>query len=212
MFFNKTPSIEEDKIVEQWSQLVLGVSGRGEEFLKSIARKIQEMNLPGITLLRKEATLGKADPLNGGKAREFVTMKHERYPDYELWIGAIDRAGQLKLSWYLTLDLPGGFTERLRNINNAQRAAMPAPMRALSLLPKKLGKMAAQKLTEQITGKPAPIRVRPADMTLDDREELGTYITIVHQAVLAVLEETMNSLNLDFSKVDTHSKGFLNLS
>lgn len=212
MFFNKTPSIEEDKIVEEWSQLVLGIGGKGEELLKSIARKIQEMNLPDITLLRKEALLGKADPLSGNKAREFVTMKHPRYPDYELWIGAIDRAGQLKVSWYLTVALPGGITGRLRAINKADRDAMPRPMRAFSLLPKKLGRMAAQKLTEKITGKPAYIRVRPEDMSMDDKEELGTYITLVHQAVLASLEEMMNNLNLDFSKVDKHSQGFLNLS
>ena len=213
MFFNKTPSIEEDKIIEEWSQLVLGIGGRGEELLKSIARKIQEMNLPDVTLLRKEATLGKADSLSGNKAREFVTIKHLRYPDYELWIGAIDRAGQLKVSWYLTVALPGGITGRLRAINKAQRDALPAPLKSFSLLPKMLGKMAAQKLTEKITGKPAPIRVRPEDMSMDDKEELGTYITLVHQqAVLAGLEEMMNNLNLDFSKVDKHSQGFLNLS
>ena len=213
MFFNKTPSIEEDKIIEEWSQLVLGIGGKGEELLKSIARKIQEMNLPDVTLLRKEATLGKADSLSGNKARDFVTMKHLRYPDYELWIGAIDRAGQLKVSWYLTVALPGGITGRLRAINKAQRDALPAPLKSFSLLPKMLGKMAAQKLTEKITGKPAPIRVRPEDMSMDDKEELGTYITLVHQqAVLAGLEEMMNNLNLDFSKVDKHSQGFLNLS
>ena len=213
MFFNKTPSIEEDKIIEEWSQLVLGIGGRGEELLKSIARKIQEMNLPDVTLLRKEATLGKADSLSGNKAREFVTIKHLRYPDYELWIGAIDRAGQLKVSWYLTVALPGGITGRLRAINKAQRDALPAPLKSFSLLPKMLGKMAAQKLTEKITGKPAPIRVRPEDMSMDDKEELGTYMTLVHQqAVLASLEEMMNNLNLDFSKVDKHSQGFLNLS
>ncbi|MEK7178108.1 MAG: hypothetical protein AAB721_00395 [Patescibacteria group bacterium] len=213
MFFNKTPSIEEEKIVEQWSQLVLGIGGKGEELLKSIARKIQEMNLPDITLLRKEALLGKADSLSGSKAREFVTMKHLRYPDYEMWIGAIDRAGQLKVSWYLTVALPGGITGRLRAINKAQRDALPAPMKAFSLLPKMLGRMAAQKLTEKITGKAAPIRVRPEDMSMDDKEELGTYITLVHQqAVLASLEEMMNNLNLDFSKVDKHTEGFLNLS
>jgi hypothetical protein len=139
-------------------------------------------------------------------------MKHLRYPDYELWIGAIDRAGQLKVSWYLTVALPGGITGRLRAINKAQRDAMPVPMKAFSLLPKKLGKMMAQKLTEKITGKPAYIRVRPEDMSMDDKEELGAYITTAHNVVLTALEELMNDLNLDFSKVDKHTEGFLNLS
>ena len=208
----KDSVINEDAIVEQWSQLILGLGGKGEELLKSIARKLQELNMPDVVLARKEATLGKADPLSGAKAHEFVTVKHPRYPDYELWVGAIDRAGQLKASWYLTVALPGRITGALRAHNKASRDAMPAPMRALALLPRKLGAMAAQKSNERATGKPSYIRVRPEDMTMDDKEELGAYITTTHQVVLEALEELMNGLNLDFTKVDTHTKGFLNLS
>lgn len=204
--------IKEDAIVEQWSQLLLGMGGKGEELLKSIAGKLQELKMPDVVFARKEATLGRAEVLSEGKAREFVTMKHPRYPDYEMWIGAIDRAGQLKVSWYLTVALPGGITGRLRAINKADRDAMPRPMRAFSLLPKKLGKMMAQKINAKITGQPSYIRVRPEDMTMDDKEELGAYITTAHNVVLAALEELMNNLNLDFSKVDKHTEGFLNLS
>ena len=72
MFFNKTPSIEEDKIVEEWSQLVLGIGGKGEELLKSISGKLQELNLPDITFARKEATLGKSDRLAATSASLFL--------------------------------------------------------------------------------------------------------------------------------------------
>lgn len=204
--------IKEDAIVEQWSQLILGMGGKGEGLLKSVAAKLQALNMPDVVFARKEATLGVAEPFSNAKAHEFVTMKHPRYPDYEMWIGAADRAGQLKASWYLTVALPGGITGRLRAINKADRDAMPRPMKAFSLLPKKLGKMAAKKLTEKMTGQPSYIRVRPEDMTMDDKEELGAYITTAHNVVLAALEEMMNGLNLDFAKVDKHTEGFLNLS
>lgn len=195
--------IDENNIVEEWSQLVLGIGGRGEELLKSIARKIEEMKLPDITLLRKEVLLGKSKSGLGDKRYEFVSMRHRRYPDYELLIGAIDRAGQLKVSWYLAVALPGRIMGKLRAMNKSSRDSIP----------RRLGKMMAQRINERMTGKSAPIRVRPEDMTIDDKEELGTYITLVHQqAVLASLEEMMNNLNLDFSKVDKHSQGFLNLS
>ena len=73
--------------------------------------------------------------------------------------------------------------------------------------------MLAQKLNEKMTGKPAGLRnVQPEDMTMDDKEELGAYITTAHNVVLVALEELMNDLNLDFSKVDKHTEGFLNLS
>ena len=101
---------------------------------------------------------------------------------------------------------------KLRAINKADRDAMPRLMRAPQMLAKTLGRKLAQKINEKGAGKPVPIRVRPEDMTMDDKEELGTYITVAHNVVLAALEEMMNDLKLDFSKVDKHTEGFLNLS
>ena len=204
--------INENNIAEEWSQIILGLGGKGEEFLKSVAAKLQAQNLPDVVFARKEASLGQSNYTFGDKRYEFVTMRHQRYPDYEMFIGAIDRAGQLKASWYLTVALPGRIMGKLRAINKADRDAMPRALRAPQMLSKTLGKMLAQRLNEKMAGKPVPIRVRPEDMTMDDKEELGAYITTAHNVVLAALEELMNDLNLDFSKVDKHTEGFLNLS
>ncbi len=204
--------INENNIVEEWSQIVLGMGGKGEELLKSVAAKLQAQNLPDVVFIRKEASLGQSNYTLGDKRYEFLTMRHQRYPDYEMFIGAIDRAGQLKVSWYLTVALPGKIMGKLRAINKADRDAMPRAMRAPQMLAKTLGRKLAQKLNEKATGKPVPIRVRPEDMTMDDKEELGAYITTAHNVVLVALEELMNDLNLDFSKVDKHTEGFLNLS
>lgn len=204
--------INEGNIVEEWSQIILGMGGKGEEFLKSVAAKLQAQNLPDVVFIRKEASLGQSNYTLGDKRYEFVTMRHQRYPDYEMFIGAIDRAGQLKISWYLTVALPGRIMGKLRAINKADRDAMPRALRAPQMLAKTLGRKLAQKINEKAAGKPVPIRVRPEDMTMDDKEELGTYITVAHNVVLAVLEEMMSDLKLDFSKVDKHTEGFLNLS
>ena len=45
-----------------------------------------------------------------------------------------------------------------------------------------------------------------------DFEELTAYGTTVHRAVIKAVEEIMGQLNMDFSKVDTKSRGFLNIS
>ena len=203
-FFNlsRTPSIDEDKIVQEWSQLVLQMGNKGEELLKRITQKLQELNMPLVALMRKEATLG-----NSSNRNEFVSVKHEKYPDYEVWIGAIDRMGQLKVSWFLTVALPNIITAKMRAINRGGRTE-PKKLR----LSQKLGKMLAQKLNEKISGKPTPIHVRPDEMTMDDKEEFGVFMSLIHQATTGSLEEMMNGLNLDFSKVDTHTEGFLNLS
>lgn len=203
-FFNlsRTPSIDEDKIVQEWSQLVLQMGNKGEELLKRITQKLQELNMPLVTLMRKEATLGKSNNRN-----EFISVKHEKYPDYEVWIGAIDRMGQLKVSWFLTVALPNVITAKIRAVNMAT-GGRPRRER----LSRQLGKMLAQKLNQKMSGKPTPIRVRPDEMTMDDKEEFGVFMSLIHQAATGSLEEMMNGLNLDFSKVDTHTEGFLNLS
>ena len=198
---SRTPVIEEDKIVQEWSQLVLQMGNKGAELLKGLEQKIQELNLPNTTLMRKEATLG-----HNNNRNEFVSIKHDKYPDYEVWIGAIDRMGQLKVSWFLTVSLPNVVTARMRALNKDSHGDKP------QRLSRQLGKMLGAKLTEKISGKPTPVRVRPDDMTMDDKEEFGVFMSLVHQATTASLEEMMNNLNLDFSKVDTHSQGFLNLS
>lgn len=200
--FNKAPTISDDNIVQEWSQLVLSMGNKGEELLKRVTQKIQELNMPNTTLVRKEATLG-----NSSNRYEFVSVKHEKYPDYEVWIGAIDRMGQLKVSWFLTVALPNIVTAKMRALN---RGTSAEPKRERSS--KILGKMLAQKINMKIHGGFVPIRVRPDEMTMDDKEEFGVYMSLVHQAILSGLQEIMNDLNLDFTKVDKHSEGFLNLS
>ena len=200
--FNTAPVIKDENIVQEWSQLVLQMGNKGEELLKSVAAKIQELNMPLVTLVRKEATLGKSD-----NRYEFVSVKHDKYPDYEVWIGAIDRMGQLKVSWFLTVTLPNVVTAKMRALNRGN-STEPKKLR----MEQKFGRMLGAKLTEKISGKPTPVRVRPDEMTMDDKEEYGVFMSLVHQAVTGSLEEMMSSLNLDFSKVDTHSEGFLNLS
>lgn len=71
--FNKAPSIDEDKIVQEWSQLVLQMGNRGEELLKSIAAKIQELNMPQGTKI--------PSGVGGGINVEFLKKMEEFYGD-----------------------------------------------------------------------------------------------------------------------------------
>src|SRR3989344_1702594 len=99
--FNKAPEIRDENITQEWSQLVLQMGNKGEDLLKKVAQKIQELNLPLVTLMREEATLGSSN-----NRHNFVSVKHEKYPDYKVWIGAIDRMGQLKVYWFSVVTLP----------------------------------------------------------------------------------------------------------
>jgi hypothetical protein len=44
------------------------------------------------------------------------------------------------------------------------------------------------------------------------KQELTNCVSIVHQILKDEVKEMMGGLNLDFSKVDTHTRGFTNLS
>ena len=43
-------------------------------------------------------------------------------------------------------------------------------------------------------------------------EELSAFVTIVHESLKSAVNESLKELNLDFTKVDTHTHGFLNIS
>lgn len=43
-------------------------------------------------------------------------------------------------------------------------------------------------------------------------EELSAFVTLVHEALKGATSDSMKELSLDFTKVDTHTHGFLNIS
>lgn len=50
------------------------------------------------------------------------------------------------------------------------------------------------------------------NLDMVETEELSAWVSIVHGAITSAVEEMMKGLNLDFTKIDTYTKGFLNLS
>lgn len=43
-------------------------------------------------------------------------------------------------------------------------------------------------------------------------EELSAFVTLVHEALKSAVSDSLKELNLDFTKVNTHTHGFLNIS
>lgn len=52
----------------------------------------------------------------------------------------------------------------------------------------------------------------PAEMDIFDQQDLISFLTTVHHAVVKASEEVSDSVGFDFSKVDQKSRGFLNIS
>ena len=52
----------------------------------------------------------------------------------------------------------------------------------------------------------------PAEMDIFDQQDLTSFLTTVHHAVVKASKEVSDSVGFDFSKVDQKSRGFLNIS
>src|SRR3989338_4311050 len=50
------------------------------------------------------------------------------------------------------------------------------------------------------------------DLDIYKAEELSAFVSLVHGALKEAVQTAMKELNLDFTKVDTHTQGFLNIS
>ncbi len=50
------------------------------------------------------------------------------------------------------------------------------------------------------------------ELDIFQTEELSAFVTLVHESLKSAVSESMKELNLDFTKVDTHTHGFLNIS
>lgn len=209
----KTPVIEEDRIVQEWSAYIDGGHGRGERVLQEIERGIKEAKIPDISLNRKQAYFGRKESFEDRNKRDVLSVVIPQYRDFEILISAIDRAGQLKVSWFI-LDIQGNLVKRIAALNAATDASLPFSKftRSQSRSSKKAGRWLARKINERLTGSPGVTKVRAHEMTLDDKENFGAYVSGVHHAVLTTVQQVMTELDQDFSKVDTKSQGFLNIS
>lgn len=50
------------------------------------------------------------------------------------------------------------------------------------------------------------------ELDIFQTEELSAFVTLVHEALKSAVNDSMKELNLDFTKVNTHTHGFLNIS
>ena len=112
-----------------------------------------------------------------------------------MFVSIEDYGKQLNVSWYLMLK--ENFLTKLLLVaeRNAFAGAILAPLLII------LGIFYS---TRKYT--------IPEQMNLFDLEELTAYTTTAHHAVLDAVEGMMKQMNMDFSKVDAKSRGFLNIS
>lgn len=182
--------ITENKVVEKWTSLLEKGKGKGDAFMEKIARQIRDAKIPNISVSKKMIALGR-DP------RPFIVVEHDIFKGYYIYVGALDYGEQrLNIVWYLVLDTP-----EMANIRRAGRSGGGGLLEA----PGHLADAVLGSFNSDGYG-------RALRLSILDKLELSNYVSLVHDIVVAETKMFAEENNIDFSKISTATKGFLNLS
>ena len=174
--------ITEEKVLDEWTALVTNAASKSDQTMEKLARAIHAQKIPNITISKKEIRLGR-DP------RPFLVVEHSFLKGYYMYVAALAYGEErLNVVWYLVLDTPEIAAAR----RNA-RLGVGDPMAWMNRFSRGGYN-------------------RVLNMSILDKLELSNYVSLVHQIVVDEVKTLMDELNLDFSKVNTTTKGFLNLS
>ena len=184
--------LKEENIMDRWSTLIIGAQGSGQRIFNEVKKGIEELEPSNIHIAEQNITMGGAIHK---RKRVYLMVKHQRIKGFYMYIGAMDYGKQLFVSWYLVQE-PTGLMKFIKMIT-AHWAT------ALVFSPLVFFSRAVEKLKREIS---------PIDLDIFDSEELTSYVTTGHHAVLDSVEKIMGDFDQDFTKVDTRSRGFLNIS
>lgn len=181
----------QERIMDKWSTLIDGANGDGGKVIIGAMREIERVDAPNIHVTRKEVMPG-----NGfiRKPREFLVAEHRLFDTYDMYIGARDYGKQLFVSWYLVAE-PVSFWRLFKR--NPVGAVLKFPFLLIAIVFSKSQGESGEFFSM---------------MNLFDNEELTAYVTTVHHALLESVKEVMENRKIDFTKVDSKTSGFLNIS
>lgn len=184
--------IKQERIIERWSVLLEEAHGESEKIIAGVLRTIEKLEAPNIFITRKEL---RSDG-NGfiKDQREFLVAEHKFLSSYDMYVSARDYGKQLFVSWYLIQE-PLTFWRIFKR--NPIRAILGLPFLFLGRLMSKLDGGSGELVNA---------------LNLFDNEELTAYVATVHHALLDSVKELMENRNLDFTKIDQKTRGFLNIS
>lgn len=175
--------ITEEKVLDEWVALINGAASKSDQTMEKLARAIHAQKIPNITISKKEIKLG-------GDPRPFLVIEHSFLKGYYMYVAALAYGEErLNVVWYLVLDTPEIAAAR----RQARRGGPGDPTAWMNRF---------------FRGG----YNRVLNMSILDKLELSNYVSLVHQVVVDEVRTLMDELHLDFSKVNTATKGFLNLS
>ncbi len=191
--------LREENIREQWITIIAGAEGKGEKFLSEVQRLIEAQAIPNVEIHREEVT-----PAHQGlryRKRNVLVVKHSYFSFVDFVVSAQDFGHYLSVAWYM-LEEKSILGKELERVEKKKNSFLKAGM-SMTVGVHRLFAHVKDSVTGTIT---------PENMDIFDHEELAGCVTAVHGAAKDVVKSIMSELDLDFTKVDTKSKGFYNLS
>lgn len=181
------------RVVNTWAYLIVGANGRDELLAETIKRTLKFVAAPNLLIGHRSVSLSGITSWFSGSRRQLV-IENQKLMGYHFFVSIEDYGKQLNVSWYLMV--------KNNWITKLVQLAGTSPwvwIFLFWLIP--FAKIYYAKLGLAV----------PELMNMFDLEELTAYTTTAHHAVLDAVQNLMKSMDLDFSKVDTKSRGFLNI-
>lgn len=200
-----------DSVVEQWHTLIPGAQGKGDIIYKKTVEFIEELDVPNVSCAQR---MVKPDDVGlTGSKKNFLIVENTKLKNYDTYINVNDFGKQLMVSWYVVQEKPG---LALSFRQSPLRTILALPFILFSNALSAVVSLGSRFSSSFAAGASAFGPVSPlgfiGGLNLFDQQELSAYVSTVHGAVTASVEELSKGINFDFSKVDTRTKGFLNIS
>lgn len=205
-FARQASKLTQDKVVDQWSALIDGAKGQGGKIIGNVERAVRDENLPNVVVSTREVKT------EDGEVRQFLSITNTRLKGYDMLVAAYDYGSRLDVVWYLMFDSPWAQLKRKQ-----ARAAPKKPKRYLNQWTQMVGESQAESAKSNEEGGYAAASTHqgyrdPEVMTMSEKQELNNFVGITHDVLKREVKAMMDGLNLDFSKVDTKTRGLINIS
>ncbi len=185
---------EKWRTVSSWTTLVPGAEGKGDAIFKAAKESIGKAAAPNLVVEERRVSVNDLAKRYG--ERRLLVVENRKILGYYAFVSVMDYGHQLSVSWYLMFQ-ENWFTKFMKT---AVKGGVIAFLANWFVVIMARIFYAARRCTI------------PELMNIFDAEELTAYTTTVHHAVTGAVEELMGGMNMDFSRVDTRSRGFLNIS
>ena len=200
----RAKSLRVEDVVQEWQTVIPKAQGKREILYTAFVHHLEELDIPNVELTERSVKT------NGGKM-DFIVVENSHLRNYDMYLTTREYGNQLIVSWYVIKEKPS-FSRSLKLY--PVRTVLLAPILIFLTMFSWFASFASGLGGSGGSGMNTSTLSLAfvENFSLYDEQEIHAYISTVHSAVKVGVDTMMKGLNLDFTKVDTKTRGFLNIS